>query len=155
MYVIIVRDMIYISWLIRQTDFMVTIFYCTPTFGEVWYYWDCDTLIWAMDCFTPVSLRSQVIPQSIIVMHTNTLTLTSSQIRSTLSRIILSAVSEKRNYSTSTDWRFTSNNITKYWWIWGDYLMGDYHLHDGFEPSHHGSTSVCAPECPLMIHWTN
>jgi len=43
-----------------------------------------------------------------------------------------------------------STNITQYRWMKGSYLMGCYHVKAWIDLSHHGSTSVGAPEWPPM-----
>jgi hypothetical protein len=70
---------------------------------------------------------------------------------------MLNALSVKRNYATRTDWKLTINNITQYQRMKGYYPMGFYHLPAGITLSHHGLTTVGAPEwlstsCQLMIY---
>jgi len=83
-------------------------------------------------------------------MHPYTSLLTITAIWSTLARNMLSALSPKENYSTRTDSILAINNITQYQWMKDFYLTGFYHLQDGIDVSHHGSTSVSASEWPSM-----
>jgi len=127
----------------------VILFYPSSTFGGVWCGFDSDTLTW-------VSSLSNNIPQAQIQRRTIppkassrfVRTQSVSQIWSTLAGNMLNALSAKTNYATKTDWKLTINNITQYGWMKGYYPMGFYHLPAGITLSHHGLTTVGAPEWP-------
>jgi hypothetical protein len=57
-----------------------------------------------------------------------------------------STQSGKGNYLTRTESKITVNHITQYERMKGYYLMEYYHLEAGIDQSHHGLTSVSAPE---------
>jgi len=75
-------------------------------------------------------------------------TLSIAQRWSTLAGIISNALSANRNYATRTDMKLTMNNITQYRWMKGYFAMGFYHLPAFLTLSHHGPTTVGAPEWP-------
>ena len=91
-------------------------------------------------------IKRQTIPPEASLRFARTLSI--SQIWSTLAGNMLNALSAKRNYATRTNWNLTINNITQYRWIKGYYPMGFYHLPAGITLSHHGLTTVDAPEWP-------
>jgi len=67
---------------------------------------------------------------------------------STLAGNMLNALSAKRNYAARTNWKLTINNITQYRSMRSYYPMGFYNLLAGITLSHHGLTTVGAPEWP-------
>jgi hypothetical protein len=75
---------------------------------------------------------------------------TISQLWPTLAGTISSGLSAKGHHSIRTDLRLIINNISQYRRMKGYYLMGCYHLQAGIDPRQHGSSSVGAPEWPLM-----
>jgi len=75
-------------------------------------------------------------------------TLSISQLWSTLARNMLNDLSTEWNHPTTTDWKLTINNITQYRWMKGYYPTGFYHQQAPLTLSHHGLTTVGAPEWP-------
>jgi hypothetical protein len=116
--------------------------------GAMWL-WMCHAIL-RLVTFKPILLRLYITPWRIIEIHPNTCSVTISQIWSTLARNMSSVLSAKWNYSTRTNWRLTVNYITQYRWMKRYDLIGFYHLQDGIDPNLHCSTSVGAPEWPLI-----
>jgi hypothetical protein len=92
-------------------------------------------------------MKQQTIPSKASPRFVRTLSI--SLRWSTLARNILNALTAKRNYATRTDWKLTINSITQYRWIKGYFPIGFYHLLASLTLSHHGLTTVGAPEWPL------
>ena len=67
----------------------------------------------------------------------------------------LSAFLAISNWSKISDYNLTINNVTQYRWRKGYCLMAFSILQGGIDPSHHGLTSVGAPEWPSMRKSTN
>jgi len=127
----------------------VTLFYPSSTFGWVWSGFDSDMLTWVSSLSNNIpeaQIQQQTIPPEASSRFVRTQSV--SQIWSTLDRNMLNALSAKRNYATRTDWKLTINNITQYRWMKDYYPTGFYHLPAGITLSHHGLTTVDAPEWP-------
>jgi hypothetical protein len=134
MCIIFVRDMISISWGMKNTDCNVAIHYLSPTFTGVQYSCKCDMLPYVAALFKQISLKLKITPWSFIKMDQTMCLLTISCLWSTLAGNILNTVSTERNYSMNSDWRLTINNVTQYGGINGYYLMWVCHLHSGTWP---------------------
>jgi hypothetical protein len=126
----------------------VTLVYPSSTSGGVWCGVDSDTLTWASSQSNNIpkaQIQQQTIPPQPSSRFVRTLRV--SQIWSILAGNMLNALSAKRNYAKGTDWKLTINNITQYRWMKGYYLTEFFHLPAGITLSHHGLTTVGAPEC--------
>jgi len=142
---IIVRHLIYILWLMKKIDHKVTIFYPSLTFGRVRLGSECCMLTWGLSHFqTSIPQALNHLQKDYWNTFQNMFTDHVSNMINT-HQITLSALSSKRNYSMRTDSRLTINKISLYWSKMGYNMMGFYHLQNGINPSHHGSTSVGHP----------
>jgi len=135
---------------VKQTDHEVTLFYPSSTFRKVWCGFERDMLTWVNSLSNTIPeahIQQQTIPPEASSKFVRTQSI--SQIWSTLAGNMLIALSAKWNYATRTDWKLIINNITQYLWMKGYYPTGFYHLPAGITLSHHGLTTVGAPEWPL------
>jgi len=140
----------HIPWFIKKTDHTVTLHYPSPLFGRACCSCECYTVTSVSSLSDQYPLRLAMNPCSIINIRSNPCTLNLCRILSTLTGITFGALSAKWNYSMRTDRRLTINNITWYWRLMGYYPKEFHHLQAGINLSHHGWTTVAAPEWPSM-----
>jgi len=144
------RDIIYMSWFMNETDWKVIIFHPYPAIGGVWCGCESGALTGVRGRFKPISLRIWITPWHIFQMHLDCCSLAIAPIWSTFSRNMSNTISPIRNDSTITDSVLTINIITQYRSMKGYSLMGLYTVQDRMDLSNECSTWVGAPEWTSM-----